>query len=86
MDQIVKFKDLTPTRLLKECLPRHSIGYAAFDLAIPAGDEKRAFSCSKMNCWTLSNPSDTSFQSVKALATLIRQQWQPRSKIPEEEA
>jgi hypothetical protein len=32
--------------LLKECLPRHSIGYAAFDLAIPAGDGKRALTCS----------------------------------------
>ena len=29
--------------LVKECLPRHSIGYDALDLAIPVGEGKRAF-------------------------------------------
>src|SRR6267142_2451562 len=34
-------------RLLKECLPRHSIGYDALDLAISSADETRAWSANQ---------------------------------------
>jgi hypothetical protein len=67
-------------RLLKECLPRHSIGYAAFDLAISTGDEKRAFTCSENELQDVIHSVGRNFPLGKALATLIRQQWQPRSK------
>jgi hypothetical protein len=67
-------------RLLKECLPRHSIGYAAFDLAIPTGDEKRAFTCSENELHDVIQSVANKLPLAKALATLIRQQWQPRSK------
>ena len=65
---------------LKECLPRHSIGYAAFDLAIPAGHEKRAFTCSENELQDVIQSVGHKFPLGKALVTLIRQQWQPRSK------
>lgn len=52
-------------RLLKECLPRHSIGYDALDLAISSPDEKRAFTCSENELQDVSNPSNTSFHSVR---------------------
>lgn len=67
-------------RLLKECLPRHSIGYNALDLAIPADDEKRAFTCSENELQDVIQSVGHKFPVGKALATLIRQQWQPRSK------
>jgi hypothetical protein len=67
-------------RLLKECLPRHSIGYAAFDLAIPTGNEERAFTCSENELQDVIQSVGHKFPLGKALANLIRQQWQPRSK------
>ena len=67
-------------RLLKECLPRHSIGYDALDLAIPAGDEKRAFTCSENELQDVIQSVEHKFPLSKALANLIRQQWQPISK------
>ena len=67
-------------RLLKECLPRHSIGYAAFDLAIPAGDEKRAFTCSEKQLQDIIQSVGQKFPLGKALASLIQQQWLPISK------
>jgi len=67
-------------RLLHECLPRHSIGYAAFDLAIPAGDGKRAFTCSENELEDVIQSVGHMFPLGKALATLIRQQLQPISK------
>jgi len=67
-------------RLLKECLPRHSIGYEALDLAIPSGDEKRAFTCSENELQDVIQTVLHKFPLGKALATLIRQQCQPISK------
>jgi hypothetical protein len=67
-------------RLLKECLPRHSIGYDALDLAVPAGDEKRAFTCSENELHDVIQSVEHKFPLGKALANLIRQQWQPKSK------
>ena len=67
-------------RLLQECLPRHSIGYDALDLAIPAGDGKRAFTCSENELQDVIESVGQKFPLGKALATLIRQQWQPISK------
>jgi hypothetical protein len=67
-------------RLLKECLARHSIGYNALDLAIPSGDEKRAFTCSENELQDIIQSVANKFPLGKALANLIRQQWQPRSK------
>jgi len=67
-------------RLLKESLPRHSIGYDALDLAIPAPDENRAFTCSEKELHDVIQSVGHKFPLGKALATLIRQQWQPRTK------
>jgi len=67
-------------RLLKECLPRHSIGYGALDLAVPAGDEERAFTCSENELQDVIHSVGHKFPLGKALATLVRQQWQPRPK------
>jgi hypothetical protein len=67
-------------RLLKECLARHSIGYDALDLAIPVGDEKRAFTCSEKQLQDVIQSVGQKFPLGKALASLIRQQWQPISK------
>jgi hypothetical protein len=67
-------------RLLKDCLPRHSIGYNALDLAMPAGDEKRAFTCSENELQDVIQSVGNKFPLGKALVTLIRQQSQPRSK------
>ena len=67
-------------RLLKECLPRQSIGYRALDLAIPTGDEKRAFTCSENELHDVIHSVGQKFPLGKALATLIRQQWQPKTK------
>ncbi len=67
-------------KLLKDCLPRHSIGYNALDLAIPVGDEKRAFTCSENELQDVIQSVGQKFALGKALATLIQQQWQPISK------
>ena len=67
-------------RLLKECLPRHSIGYNALDLAIPTGDDKRAFTCSENELQDVVQSVGHKFPVAQALASLIRQQWQPISK------
>jgi hypothetical protein len=67
-------------RLLKECLPRHSIGYDALDLAIAAGDEKHTFTCSENELQNVIDSVVHKFPLGKTLATLIRQQWQPISK------
>ncbi len=66
--------------LLKECLPRHSIGFASFDLAIPAGDGECAFTCSENELQDVIQSVGQKFPLGKVLATLIRQQWQPISK------
>ena len=65
--------------LLKECLPRHSIGFASFDLAIPAGDGKRAFTCSENELKDVIQSVEHKCPRGKALANLIRQQFQPTS-------
>jgi hypothetical protein len=67
-------------RLLKECLPRQSIGYEALDRAVPAGDDKRAFTCSENELEDVIRSVGHKFPLAKTLATLIRQQLQPRSK------
>ncbi len=67
-------------RLLKECLARHSIGYDALDLAIPAGDGKRAFTCSEKQLHDVIQAVGHKFPLGNALATLIQQRWQPISK------
>jgi len=67
-------------RLLKESLPRNSIGYTALDLAVPAGDEKRAFTCSENELQDVIQNIGRKFPIGKALATLIQQKWQPISK------
>jgi hypothetical protein len=67
-------------RLLKECLPRHSIGYSALDLGIPVGDGKRAFTCSENELNDIVQFILYQFPLGKPLANLIRQQWQPISR------
>lgn len=65
-------------RRLKEA--SKALGYAAFDLAIPAGDEKRAFTCSENELQDVIQSVGHKFPLGKALVNLIRQQWQPTSK------
>lgn len=67
-------------RLLKESLPRQSIGYEALDRAVPAGDDKRAFTCSENELEDVLQSVGRKFPLAKILVTLIRQQWQPISK------
>ena len=67
--------------LLKECLPRHSIGYNALDLAIPAGDGNRAFTCSENELQDVIQSVGHKFPLGKALATLLQQRWLPISKF-----
>ena len=67
-------------KLLKACLPRHSIGYEALDLAVPEGDDRRAFTCSENELQDVIQSVGQQFPLGKVLANLIRQQWQPRSK------
>jgi hypothetical protein len=67
-------------RRLKECLPRHSIGYNALDLALPADNENRAFTCSENEYQDVVQSIAHKFPLGKALASLIEQRWQPRSK------
>jgi len=81
--RVREFFFILPTdeyRLLKECLPRHSVGYNALDLAMPAGDEKHAFTCSENELQDIIQSVGHKFPLAKTLATLIQQQWQPRSK------
>ena len=66
--------------LLKECLPRHSIGYDSLDLAIPAGNGNRAFTCSENELRDVIESVERKFPLGKALVNLIRQQWQPKTK------
>jgi hypothetical protein len=66
--------------LLKECLPRHSIGYDALDLAVPAAEGKRAFTCSENELKDVIQSVTHKFPLGKALENLIRQRWQPISK------
>jgi hypothetical protein len=66
--------------LVKECLPRHSIGYDALDLAIPVGEGKRAFTCSENELQDVIQSVTRKFPLAKALENLIRQRWQPISK------
>ena len=72
-------------RLLKECLDRHSIGYDALDLALPAGDDKRAFTCSENELHDVIQSVGHKFPLGKALAALIQQRWQPISKSREKQ-
>jgi len=67
-------------RHLKECLPRHSIGYDALDLALPVADGKRAFTCSATQLQDIIQSVEQKFPLGKTLATLILQQSQPISK------
>jgi hypothetical protein len=55
------------------------IGYEALDRAVPAGDEKRAFTCSENELQGIIQSVGHKFPLGKVLVTLIRQQWQPRS-------
>jgi hypothetical protein len=66
--------------LLKECLPRHSIGYNSLDLAIPAAEGKRVFTCSENEMQDVIQSVTHKFPLGKALENLIRQRWQPISK------
>ena len=82
-ERVRDFSIILPTdefRLLKECLPRHSIGYNALDLDVPAGDGKRAFTCSENELQDVIQSVGHKFPVAQALASLIRQQWQPISK------
>ena len=67
-------------RLLKECLPRHSIGFDALDLALPVANGKRAFTCSEKQLQDVIHSVGLKFPLGKALAILIQQQCQPISK------
>jgi hypothetical protein len=67
-------------RLLKECLPRNSIGYEALDLALPVADGKRAFTCSEKQLQDVIQSVVRKFPLAKTLATLVRQQLLPISK------
>src|SRR5882724_12699242 len=66
--------------LLKENLPRHSIGYDALDLAISAGEGKRAFTCSENELQDVIQSVTQKFPLGKVLENLLRQRWQPVSK------
>jgi hypothetical protein len=67
-------------RLLKECLPRNSIGYEALDLALPVADGKRAFTCSEKQLQDVIQSVVRKFPLAKTLATLVQQQLLPISK------
>ena len=67
-------------RLLKECLPRHSIGYDALDLALPVANGKRAFTCSEKQLQNIIQSVEQKFPLGKTLASLLQQQSQPISK------
>jgi hypothetical protein len=83
IQRVRDFSFILPTdefRLLKECLPRHSIGYDALDLALPVADGKRAFTCSEKQLQNVIQSVTQKFPLGKVLATLIQQQWQPIAK------
>ena len=67
-------------RLLKECLPRHSIGYDALDLALPVADGKRAFTCSEKQLQDVIQSVAQMFLLRKALEPLITPKLLPISK------
>ena len=67
-------------RLLKECLPRNSIGYDALDLALPVADGKRAFTCSEKQLRDVIQSVVKKFPLGKTLATLVEQQSLPIGK------
>lgn len=82
-ERVRDFSFVLPTdefRLLKECLPRHSIGYEALDLALPVADGKRAFTCSEKQLHDVIQSVVKKFPLGKTLATLIEQQMLPISK------
>ena len=82
-ERVRDFSIILPTdefRLLKECLPRHSIGYEALDLALPVANGKRAFTCSEKQLQDIIQSVEQKFPLGKTLATLIQQQMLPISK------
>ena len=82
-EQVRDFFIILPTdefRLLKECLPRNSIGYEALDLALPVADGKRAFTCSEKQLQDVIQSVVKKFPLGKTLATLVQQQSLPKSK------
>jgi len=82
-ERVRDFYFILPTdefRLLKECLPRHSIGYEALDLALPVANGKRAFTCSEKQLQDIIQSVEQKFPLGKTLATLIQQQMLPISK------
>jgi hypothetical protein len=83
IQRVRDFSFILPTdefRLLKECLPRHSIGYDALDLALPVADGKRAFTCSEKQLQDVIQSVTQKFPLAKVLASLLQQQWQLKSK------
>ena len=82
-EQVRDFFIILPTdefRLLKECLPRHSIGYEALDLALPVANGKRAFTCSEKQLQDVIQSVEQKFPLGKVLASLIQQQLLPLAK------
>ena len=82
-ERVRDFYFILPTdefRLLKECLPRHSIGYEALDLALPVANGKRAFTCSEKQLQDIIQSVEQKFPLGKVLATLIQQQMLPIAK------
>jgi hypothetical protein len=82
-ERVRDFYFILPTdefRLLKECLPRHSIGYEALDLALPVANGKRAFTCSEKQLQDVIQSVEQKFPLGKTLAILIQQQLLPISK------
>jgi len=82
-ERVRDFYFILPTdefRLLKECLPRHSIGYEALDLALPVAHGKRAFTCSEKQLQDVIQSVEQKFPLGKTLAILIQQQLLPISK------
>ena len=82
-EQVRDFFIILPTdefRLLKDCLPRNSIGYNALDLALPVADGKRAFTCSEKQLQDVIQSVVRKFPLGKTLATLVQQQLLPISK------
>ena len=82
-ERVRDFYFILPTdefRLLKECLPRHSIGYEALDLALPVANGKRAFTCSEKQLQDVIQSVEQKFPLGKTLAILIQQQLLPIAK------
>ncbi len=82
-EQVRDFFIILPTdefRLLKDCLPRNSIGYNALDLALPVADGKRAFTCSEKQLHDVIQTVVKNFPLGKTLATLLEQQSLPIGK------